>query len=216
VNRVRPGLARLAAAALVAALPPLAFHALIVAQGASALVVAAGWLGAVAVALLLARLAGAGALGLVAAVAFVATLALASRGTGFGVYVAPVATWLVLLVVFGRTLRAGREPLVTTLARLCHDEALSPGMARYTRAATVAWCVFFASVAAGLAIAAALLPLAGWSLLANVAALPLVLLMFAGEYAVRRRRFPDIVHVHPVAMAARLARSGWHAALAGK
>ncbi len=138
-----------------------------------------------------------------------ATAWIASRGTPFGVYIAPLATWLLMLVVFGRTLRAGREPLVTMMARLCHDEPLSPELVRYTRAVTQAWCVFFAAVALLLAMAAALLPLERWSLVANVCAAPLVAVMFAAEYAIRVRRFPGMRHVGPFAMAARLGRAGW-------
>lgn len=203
------GAAKLLTAAAVVILPPLAYHLLIVAQGGSALVVALGWLAVLACAIAAARVAAIGMGGMLAAIAVVASAWLASRGTPFGVYFAPLATWLLMLAVFGRTLRAGREPIVTTMARLCHDEPLSPELVRYTRAVTLAWCVFFAAVAAALAASAALLPLERWSLAANVGALPLVAVMFAAEYATRVRRFPDMRHVGPLAMASRLGRAGW-------
>jgi uncharacterized membrane protein len=210
------GAAKLATAAAVVLLPPVAYHLLILAQGGSALVVALGWLAVLGCVVAAARVAGAGAAGVLAAAAVVATAWVATRDTAFGVYFAPLTTWLLLLVVFGRTLRAGREPLVTALARACHDEPLSPDLARYTRGVTQAWCAFFAAVAGTLALFAPLLPLARWSLLANIGALPLVAAMFAAEYAVRVRRFPDMRHVSPLAMAARLGRAGWQSAVAGK
>jgi uncharacterized membrane protein len=210
------GLARLAAAAAVAALPPLAFHALILAQGASALVVALGWLGAAACAVLLARATGAGAARIAVLLALVASAWLATRGTPVGAYVAPIATWLLLLAVFVQTLLPGHEPLVSAIARICHDSPLSPDMARYTRAVTAAWAILFAAAAATLAGLAAVLPLPTWSLIANVGALPLVVAAFAVEYAVRRRRFPDFQHVSPMVMAARLGRAGWSVAAPGK
>lgn len=210
------GLARLGAAAAVTAIPPLAYHALVVAQGASTLVVALGWLATAACVLIIARVAGAGARWIAFALAVVATAWLATRGTSLGAYVAPVASWLVLLLVFARTLRPGREPLVSAIARICHDSPLDPAMARYTRTVTAAWAVLFATVAAALAVSAAVLPLATWSLIANVGALPLVIVAFAVEYTVRRRRFPDFEHVNPAVMAARLGRAGWSAVAAGK
>ncbi len=207
--------ARVVAAVGAVVLPPLAYHLLIVAQGASSLVVGLGWLAAAGCALAAVRIIGVGSLGLVAALAGMATLWIATRDTRFGVYVGPVASWVVLLVIFARTLRPGRVPLVTAIARLCH-ETLPEDVARYTRGVTVAWTIFFAAMATGLAIAAAALPLATWSLAANVASLPLVALFFAAEYAIRVRRFPDLQHVDPLAMATRLGRAGWSLAAGGK
>lgn len=208
------GAAKLLTAAAVVLLPPLAYHLLIVAQGVSALVVALGWLAVLACVLVAARTAGVGVGGLLVAFAVVGTAWLATRGTPLGVYFAPLATWLLMLAVFGRTLSQGREPIVTAMARVCHDEPLSPELERYTRAVTQAWCMFFAAVAAMLLATAALLPLERWSLLANVCAMPLVAVMFAAEYATRVRRFPGMRHVGPLAMAARLGRAGWQ--FAGK
>jgi uncharacterized membrane protein len=95
------------------------------------------------------------------------------------------------------------------MARLCHEDPLTPELERYTRAVTRAWCIFFAAVAAALAVTALLLPLERWSLLANVCALPLVAVMFGAEYATRVRRFPGMRHVGPLAMVARMGRAGW-------
>lgn len=203
----------LVGAAVVAA-PPLAYHGLIVAQGAHPAVVALAWFATLAGVCGIARLAGLRAPAIVAAAAAVATLWIATSGTRAGLYAAQVATWLALLWLFGRTLAPGREPLVTAIARACHG-TLAPEIERYTRGVTLAWCAFFAAIAAALAGLAPLLPLETWSLLANVGAFPAVALVFAAEYAVRRRRFPDFAHVDPIEMVARVGRAGWRGVTGG-
>jgi uncharacterized membrane protein len=100
------------------------------------------------------------------------------------------AAYLFLLWLFGRTLRAGREPIITRLARLGRG-SLPPAMEAYTRKLTIAWCVFFA---AQLAVSALLLHLGwreGWSLFINVLNLPLCGLMFVGDYLYRVARYRD-------------------------
>jgi len=74
---------------------------------------------------------------------------------------------------------------------------------------TWAWCGFFAANAAVSAALAALAPLEAWSLFANVLATPLFVLMFAGEYAYRRRRFPALEHVPPLRLLERLVKAGY-------
>lgn len=100
--------------------------------------------------------------------------------------------YLSLLWLFGRTLRHGKEPLVTRLARRVHG-TLPLELAAYTRRLTLAWCVFFASQ---LFISALLFKFASldiWSLFINVLNFPLLALMFIGEYVyrvIRHRGFP--------------------------
>lgn len=114
------------------------------------------------------------------------------RGLAAAYGIPHAAIYLSLFWLFARTLKPGREPLVTTFARRVHG-TLPPEMAAYTRRVTLAWCVFF--IAQPL-VSAALLAgttLAAWSFFINMLNLPLLLLMFAGEYAyriVRHRRFP--------------------------
>jgi uncharacterized membrane protein len=100
-----------------------------------------------------------------------------------------VGTNLLLGAIFGRTLVGEREPLCTRFARLLHGP-LSPEEARYSRQVTAAWTLFFLAIAT----LSCLLYLGGhvaaWSILANFLTLPLVVAMFAIEYAVRRRVLP--------------------------
>jgi uncharacterized membrane protein len=106
-------------------------------------------------------------------------------------FVEHVGTNLVFAVVFGRTLAAGHEPLITQLARFAHPEGLSPIKRRYTRQVTVAWTGFFiatAAVSTGLFLLA---PPAVWSVFANFLTLPLILLMFIVEHLCRYLLLPS-------------------------
>jgi uncharacterized membrane protein len=93
-----------------------------------------------------------------------------------------------LLAWFASSLRPGREALVTSLARQVRG-SLEPEVATYTRNVTRAWCVFFAAQLGGSALLLAFAPTAIWSWFDNILDLPLVGLMFLGEYAFRVRRF---------------------------
>jgi|SRR6516162_5830855 len=89
-----------------------------------------------------------------------------------------------LLALFARTLRPGRDPLVTALSRRMYA-VVPEEMAIYTRRVTWVWCTFFA---AQLATSLALLlfaPLVVWSFFVNVLNLPLLALMFIGEHTCR-------------------------------
>jgi uncharacterized membrane protein len=92
--------------------------------------------------------------------------------------------YALLCIAFGRTLQAGRTPMVTGFARIVHD-TLSPALMRYTRTVTWAWTVYFGGVSGLSLLLFWLAPVAIWSAFANLLGPPLLALMFAGEYAVR-------------------------------
>ena len=93
-------------------------------------------------------------------------------------------TYALLCGAFGRTLQAGRIPMITTLAGIVHG-SLSPALTRYTRSVTWAWALYF-GITAGLSLLLFwLAPIAVWSAFANLLGGPLMVLMFVGEYAVR-------------------------------
>jgi uncharacterized membrane protein len=102
-------------------------------------------------------------------------------------------TYALLGLVFGRSLRAGREPLCSYWASLVHGP-LSQQMQRYTRQVTFAWTLFFALVTVALVAMFLLAPLTAWSAFANFCVLPLVAAMFVGEYLVRGRAVPEAPH----------------------
>jgi uncharacterized membrane protein len=103
------------------------------------------------------------------------------------------AAYCFLLWFFGRTLRHGKEPLISRLARRVHG-GLPPYMEVYTRRVTAAWCVFFAAQLVVSALLFAFASLHAWSLFINIVSFPLVALMFAGEYLYRVTRYRNYPH----------------------
>jgi len=101
-----------------------------------------------------------------------------------------VTIHLPLALVFGLTLQAGREPLVTALARRVHG-AMTPGMAAYSRKVTVAWTGYFVVMATLSLILYAIAPFDVWAAFANLVTPLAILLMFIGEYLLRYRLHPE-------------------------
>jgi len=100
---------------------------------------------------------------------------------------------LFLLWFFGRTLLPGKEPLIAQISRRVNGE-LKPEMAIYTCRVTLAWSIYFAAQVAVSLLLYLFAPLAVWSLFINVLNLPLLALMFAGEYLWRIMRYPHHPH----------------------
>jgi uncharacterized membrane protein len=98
-----------------------------------------------------------------------------------------------LAVLFGRTLLAGREPLVTRFARIVRGE-LPPEIVRYTRSVTAAWTLFFVAMALIAIVLYSAASREAWSAFVNLFTIPCVLAMFVAEYTVRRIRFPGLDH----------------------
>ncbi|MGH8738032.1 MAG: hypothetical protein ACREVC_11800, partial [Burkholderiales bacterium] len=101
----------------------------------------------------------------------------------------PVLIDLALCWLFGRTLRSGAEPLVTSFARHAHGGVLPPDLPAYTRRVTLAWALLFAAMAGVAAGLAAFGPLRAWSLFVYAGSPALVAALFLGEFAWRRVRF---------------------------
>ena len=72
---------------------------------------------------------------------------------------------------------------------------LPPYIERYTRNATIAWCVFFGLQVVVSAVLFATASLEVWSLLVNVLSFTLIPCMFIGEYVYRIARFRHFSHV---------------------
>lgn len=92
---------------------------------------------------------------------------------------------------FGWSLAKGHVALCTRFADKVHGP-LTPQELRYTRQVTAAWAVFFVLMTAATLGFYLFAPLRVWSVFANFCSLPLVALMFAGEYAIRRRVLPQV------------------------
>lgn len=130
----------------------------------------------------------------VAALAAAALLVHASRGGALpagSIYVGQhVAIHVVLAFVFGLTLQAGREPLITTLARRVHG-AVTPALAAYARKVTVAWTAYFIVMAALSLVLYAFAPFTFWATFANLVTPMAIGAMFLGEYLLRYRLHPE-------------------------
>jgi len=97
----------------------------------------------------------------------------------------------IMAFTFGRSLRKGSVPLCTQLADKVHGP-LSALELRYTRQVTLAWVIFFLCDVAANFLLFEFAPLSIWSVFVNFCSLPLILLMFVAEYAVRRRVLPQV------------------------
>jgi uncharacterized membrane protein len=112
--------------------------------------------------------------------------------------------------LFGHTLRKGRQPLIERIIRALHGgrDDIDATIVSYARRLTIAWTILFVVlgtvnfVLAALATPGGLLlalgveppmtvPLGVWSMFGNVLNYLIVGVMFAVEFQVRRRRFPQ-------------------------
>ena len=96
-----------------------------------------------------------------------------------------------MAVSFARSLLGNRQAICTLLADRVHGP-LTPQEVRYTRRVTAAWALFFVAITAATVGLFWFAPLPIWSLFANFCVVPLIGLMFAVEYAVRRQVLPQI------------------------
>ncbi|MHB1198203.1 MAG: COG4648 family protein [Polaromonas sp.] len=105
--------------------------------------------------------------------------------------------YALLCAAFGRTLLAGQTPMISRFARIVHG-GLSPALVRYTRSVTWAWTFYFGGIAGLSLLLFWLAPIAVWSAFANLLGIPLLVLMFVGEYAVRWRVLPAADRAGPL------------------
>ncbi len=104
-------------------------------------------------------------------------------------YLPPVVFSLLFLAFFASSLLPGRQPVVTEMA-IRMGEQRSARMFDYTRRVTIAWCAFFAGLAA-LSTGLALWSSPGaWSWFVNLGSYLLVGAFFVGEFILRGRFLP--------------------------
>lgn len=101
-----------------------------------------------------------------------------------------VAVHLLLALVFAATLLAGREPLITGLARRVHAR-LTADMAAYCRKVTLTWTLYFLAMAALSLVLFALAPFTVWAIFANLVTPLAMVALFVGEYLLRYRLHPE-------------------------
>jgi uncharacterized membrane protein len=129
--------------------------------------------------------------------------------------------------VFGRTLRQGGMPLIERAARAMRGPGavLGDGVVSYARGVTQAWTGLFvvlAGVNLGLALIArpagllrvagfdpvVSVPLSAWSVFANLLSYLFIAALFAIEFVVRARRFPQQPYSGLIDFTRRLAAQG--------
>ena len=114
---------------------------------------------------------------------------------------------LVFAAWFGLSLAAGEEPVISWFARLERGE-LTAELANYTRRLTGIWTVFFVLMAAVAALLAVFAASETWSIFANGVDYVLVGVLFVGEYAYRRVRYPHYRHASLADLVRTVVRSG--------
>ena len=98
--------------------------------------------------------------------------------------------------LFALSLRGGREPVISRIARLERGE-LPAELALYTRRLTWMWTVFFALMTLLSGLLAVVAPLVVWSWFTNLVNYLLVGLLFFGEFVYRRVRYRNYHHASP-------------------
>ena len=101
-----------------------------------------------------------------------------------------LATNLFLMWFFARTLKDGREALITTIARKVHGP-LKPEIESYTRTVTIAWSLFFAMQIMVSITLFSFASLEAWSTYINLLNAPMIILMFIVEYIYRVLRYRE-------------------------
>ena len=106
-------------------------------------------------------------------------------------------TYLLLCASFGLTLRHGETPMISRFASLLHG-GLSPALKAYTKSATWAWTFYFGGIAGMSLLLFWLAPVYIWSAFAYLLGIPLLVLMFTGEYAARSYFLPAADRAGPL------------------
>jgi uncharacterized membrane protein len=106
---------------------------------------------------------------------------------GLLLYLENLMFMLALAALFATSLRGGREPLVTRLARVVRNGDMPPSVLRYTRIVTIAWAGGFAALAMVSSALYVTQSRTVWSAFVNLATWPLIAGAFVVEYAIRRR-----------------------------
>lgn len=114
--------------------------------------------------------------------------------TDWLVYVPPIFIPLFLTFFFGATLRRGRESIVTSIGERARGP-LDDDMRAYTRKVTLVWTLVFLCLSLEALLLALIDQTIIWSWLVNIFNPLLIIVIFVGEFAYRKQRFPQ--HDHP-------------------
>jgi uncharacterized membrane protein len=107
----------------------------------------------------------------------------------------PIAGHAMFAVIFGASLRPGREPLITTFSRLARGH-LPDEVVPYTRRLTIVWTVVMSVLTVALSVVALVRPgLLGGAVTTSIG---LIVALFLGEHWVRHRVFPHLPLTPPL------------------
>jgi len=134
---------------------------------------------------------------LIAGLAVSATVILLAAGIDdcerFLLYLIPILINSVLAGIFGRTLLAGKTPLITRFSILLRGK-VEPGVPAYTRRVTQLWTLFFVLLALESLLLALFASIETWSLFTNILNYLFAVLLFTGEYFFRIHYLHDLEH----------------------
>ncbi|CAI9120993.1 COG4648 family protein [Brytella acorum] len=99
-----------------------------------------------------------------------------------------------LLAVFARSLRKGREPIVSLFARRVHGP-LRPDVARYTRRLTIFWSLFFVLALGAPLLLSVLGPAGAWRWPLQGGTFGAVVILMIAEAGLRRLIIRNFEHV---------------------
>lgn len=114
------------------------------------------------------------------------------QNTGLIFWLLDVGLMLALMWTFGRTLLHDRKPLCVHFAEIINGGTLPKDHEMYARNVTIAWVIFFAVITIISTLLFFAAPLKVWSFFVNFLTLPLVALMFAVEFFVRKRLLTNL------------------------
>ena len=103
----------------------------------------------------------------------------------------PVIVFAGLTWLFGRSLKPGRTALATLVGERVRGELPAP-VARYGRRLTQIWTLLFLALTIECALLGLFAPPFWWSLFTNFINFALMVLLFVGEYPVRRMVLGDL------------------------
>jgi uncharacterized membrane protein len=112
----------------------------------------------------------------------------------YALYLPSLVIPAALGVLFGSSLRRGRTPLISGIARAERGGVLPDELAHYTRRLTALWTLMFALMFACALTLIVLDAREWWSLTSNVLNYLLIGVLVVGEYAYRRWRYRAYPH----------------------
>ncbi len=137
-------------------------------------------------------------------------IALADDPVQLMLYAPPVLFPLLLAGLFGRSLLAGRQPLVERIVWHMHGQPaeLSREHRRYARGVTIYWCTVFVAMAVLNLILAMAASVTVWSWVGNIAGYLMPLVALLAEYGWRKHVFPVQQYRNIFDYLARIVRLG--------